>query len=146
MALDKSKLKSYMQQVEEDSAYPDYEDEEESDLHEAEEEAVEELEEAGAEGDYEGFMELMFQHADAIQHAASSVYVTALDAIDEDVKAAINEAVSGLPEDLAMGIKQHFADMDPDQLHEVIENLEEAGAIENDAAVVPFLYWAARAA
>lgn len=146
MALDKSKLKSYMQQVEEDSAYPDYEDEEESDLHEAQEEAVEELEEAGAEGDYEGFMELMFQHADAIQQAASSVYVTALDAIDDDVKAAINEAVSGLPEELAMGIKQHLADMDPDQLHEVIENLEEAGAIENDAAVVPFLYWAARAA
>jgi len=147
MALDKSKLKSYMQQVEEDSAYPDYEDEaEESAEHEAQEEAVEELEEAGAEGDYEGFMELMFQHADAIQQAASSVYVTALDAIDDDVKDAINEAIAGMPEELAAGIKQHFAGMEPDQLHEVIENLEEAGAIENDASVVPFLYWAARAA
>lgn len=144
MAVNPGKLKSYMAQVAEDSAYPDYEEDEDS-LHEYQEEAEEELEEAGATGDYEGFLKLMFEHGSAIQAAASMVYVTALDAIDDSVKGAIREAMADLPPELVTGIKQHLAEMDPDDLHELIENLEEAGAIENDAAVVPFLYWAARA-
>lgn len=145
MAVNPAKLKSYMTQVAEDSAYPDYEDEEEDSLEEYQEEAEEELEEAGATGDYQSFMQSLFEHGSAIQAAASMVYVTALDAIDESTKASIKEALADLPPELVKGIKAHLAEMDPDELHELIENLEEAGAIENDAAVVPFLYWAARA-
>ena len=47
---------------------------------------------------------------------------------------------------LVSGMKAHFAELSPDQLHEIVENLEESGEIENDASVVPFLYWAARLA
>ncbi len=144
MAVNPSKLKSYMAQVAEDSAYPDYDEDEES-VHEYKEEAEEALEEAGASGDYEGFLHMLFEHGSAIQAAASMVYVTALDAIDDSTKAAIKEAMADLPPELVDGIKAHLAEMDPDQLHEMIESLEEAGAIENDAAVVPFLYWASRA-
>lgn len=145
MAVHPGKLKSYMSQVAEDSAYPDYEDEDESPAHEYEEEAEEELEEAGATGDYEGFLKLMFEHGSVLQAAASTVYVTALDAIDDSTKASVKEALAELPPELVDGIKAHLAEMDSDELHDLIENLEEAGAIENDAAVVPFLYWAARA-
>lgn len=147
MALDKSKLKSYMEQVAEDSAYPDYDEEEdESSFEEEQEEEEEELDEEehdSGEG-YEGFMEMLYQHADAIQQAASSVYVTALDELEEDAKIAIIEALEQLPDDLVEGIKKHLGNMDPDELHSLIENLEESGAIENDASVVPFLYWTAR--
>ena len=145
MAVNPSKLKSYMDQVAEDSAFPDYE-EEDHDEHEYKEEAEEELEEAGATGDYEGFLELLFQHAEAIQAAASSVIVDAMDSIDEEAKSAIASALASMPKELVEGIKAHLAEMDPDQLHELVENLEEAGVIENDASVVPFLYWAARSA
>jgi len=145
MAVNPSKLKSYMDQVAEDSAFPDYE-EEDHDEHEYKEEAEEELEEAGATGDYEGFLELLFQHAEEIQAAASSVIVDAMDSIDEESKSAIATAMASMPQELVDGIKTHLAEMDPDQLHELVENLEEAGVIENDASVVPFLYWAARSA
>lgn len=145
MAVNPGKLKSYMTQVAEDSAYPDYDEEEEDSLKEYQEEAEEELEEAGATGDYEGFLQSLFENGSAIQAAASMVYVTALDSIDDSTKASIKEALSDLPPELVDGIKAHLAEMDPDDLHELIENLEETGAIENDAAVVPFLYWAARA-
>lgn len=147
MALDKSKLKSYMEQVAEDSAYPDYDEEDEESFEsEGEEEAEEELEEEEHEagGDYESFMEMLYQNADAIQQAASSVFVTALDEIEEDAKMAVIEAIEQLPDDLVHGIKQHLGQLDPDELHDLIENLEESGAIENDASVVPFLYWVAR--
>ncbi len=146
MALDKSKLKSYMEQVAEDSAYPDYDEEDEESFEEEQEEEEEELDEEehdSGEG-YEGFMEMLYQHADAIQQAASSVYVTALDELEEDAKVAIIEALEQLPDDLVEGIKKHLGNMDPDELHSLIENLEESGAIENDASVVPFLYWTAR--
>ena len=145
MAVQPSKLKSYMEQVAEDQAYPDYEDEE-NDLHEYKEEAEEELEEAGATGDYEGFLELLFQHAEEIQAAASSVIVDALDSIDDEARDAIAAELATMPPELVDGIKTHIGEMEPDQLHELIGNLEEAGVIENDASVVPFLYWAARAA
>lgn len=145
MPVQPSKLKSYMEQVAEDQAYPDYGDDE-NELHEYKEEAEEELEEAGASGDYEGFLELLFAHAEEIQAAASSVIVDAMDSIDEESKAAIAAAMATMPQELVDGIKAHLADMDPDQLHELVENLEEAGVIENDASVVPFLYWAARSA
>ena len=145
MAVNPSKLKSYMEQVAEDQAYPDYEDDE-NEVHEYKEEAEEELEEAGASGDYEGFLELLFAHAEEIQAAASSVIVDAMESIDEESKAAISSALAAMPQDLVDGIRTHLADMDVDQLHELVENLEEAGVIENDASVVPFLYWAARAA
>ena len=145
MAVNPSKLKSYMDQVAEDSAFPDYE-EEDHDEHEYKAEAEEELEEAGATGDYEGFLELLFQHAEEIQAAASSVIVDAMDSIDEESKSAIATAMASMPQELVDGIKTHLAEMDPDQLHELVENLEEAGVIENDASVVPFLYWAARSA
>ena len=145
MAVNPSKLKSYMEQAAEDAAIPDYDDEM-HDLDEYKEEAEEELKEAGATGDYASFLELLFQHAGEIQSAASSVYVTALESIDEDAKAAIASALAEMPTDLVDGIKAHLAELSPDELHDLIEELEEAGAIENDATVVPFLYWAAREA
>lgn len=146
MAVNPSKLKSYLEQSEEDAAIPDYEDESDMDMSEYEEEAAEEMEEAGATGDYEGFLKLLFQHAPEIQSAASTVYVTALDAIDDDVRESITSSLAEMPQELVDGIKAHLAEMDADELHELVEQLEEAGVIENDASVVPFLYWAARAA
>ena len=141
-------LQSYMAKAKEDADLPDYEDESDVDNEDGEdylEEASEEMEEAGATGDYEGFMKMLFENAAAIQAAASHVFVTVLDEeLPEDAKEDIKVALKGLPKELVMGIKAHFAEMSPDELHEVIENLEESGAIENDAAVVPFLYWASR--
>lgn len=141
-------LQSYMAKAKEDTEYSDYEDESDVENESGEdymEDATEELEEAGATGDYEGFMKMLFEHASAIQAAASHVFVTVLDEdLPEDAKEDIKVALEGLPDELVSGIKAHLAEMSPDELHDVVENLEESGEIENDASVVPFLYWAAR--
>ena len=141
-------LQSFLAKAKEDDELPDYEDETDVEHESGEdymEEAAEELEEAGASGDYEGFMELLFEHAGAIQAAASHVVLTVMEQeLPEDAKEDIRVALEGLPEALVAGIKEHFANLTPDQLHEIVENLEESGEIENDASVVPFLYWAAR--
>jgi len=141
-------LQSYMAKAKEDADFPDYEDESDVENEGGEdylEEATEEMEEAGATGDYEGFLKMLFENAAAIQAAAAHVFVTVLDEeIPEDAKEDIQVALNGLPEELVAGIKAHFAEMSPDELHDVVENLEESGEIENDASVVPFLYWAAR--
>lgn len=143
-------LQSYMAKAKEDADVPDYDEEVDVDSEDGEdylEEASEELGETGAEGDYEGFMSLLFENAPAIQAAASHVLVTVLEEeLPEDVKEDIRVALQGLPDELVAGIKAHFAELSPDQLHEIVENLEESGEIENDASVVPFLYWAARLA
>lgn len=141
--IDPSKLKAYMDQVaEEDNMAPDLEGDLDEDYLE---EAGEELEEAGATGDYEGFLEQLFQNGDAIQAAASTVYLTAMDQeLPAETKTEIQAALKNLPAELVAGIKAHLAELDFDDLHEMVENLEEAGVIENDASVVPFLYWAAR--
>lgn len=141
--IDPSKLKAYMDQVaEEDNMAPDLEGDLDEDYLE---EAGEELEEAGATGDYEGFLEQLFQNGDAIQAAASTVYLTAMDQeLPAETKAEIQKALKSLPAELVAGIKAHLAELDFDDLHEMVENLEEAEVIENDASVVPFLYWAAR--
>lgn len=140
--LDPVKLKSYMMQAEEDIAAPDYEDEGGEDYLA---EAGEEMEEAGATGDYEGFLKLMFENAGDIQEAASKVFLSVIDEeLSEDSKDEIRTAMAEMPKELVDGIKSHLASMDPDQLHELVEELEESGAIENDASVVPFLYWVAR--
>lgn len=143
-------LQSYMAKAKEDADIPDYDEEVDVDSEDGEdylEEASEELEEAGAEGDYEGFMAMLFENAQAIQAAASHVFLTVLEEdIPEDVKEDIRVALEGMPAELVSGIKAHFAELSPDELHEVVENLEESGEIENDASVVPFLYWAARLA
>lgn len=144
--IDPAKLKSYMDQVaeEEDNSAPDLEDVESEDYLE---EAGEELEEAGATGDYESFLELLFQNGEAVQAAASNVFLTMIEEeLPEEVKAEIQTALKEMPPELVAGIKAHLAELDPDQLHEMVENLEESGVIENDASVVPFLYWAARLA
>lgn len=146
MAVNPSKLKSYLDLSEKEREVPDYDDEDGSDYSEYEEEAAEEMEEAGATGDYEGFLKLLFQHAGEIQSAASSVFVTAVESIDDAARESITAALAEMPQDLVDGIKSHLAEMSPDELHELIEELEESGAIENDATVVPFLYWAARTA
>ncbi len=144
--IDPAKLQSYMAQVEDDDmmAGPDLEDEGGEDYLE---EASEELEESGASGDYVAFLEALFANGDAIQAAASAVML-GLDAdeLPEQSKSQLKKALSSLPKDVAAGIKEHLAGMEFDDLHEMVENLEEAGAIENDGSVVPFLYWAARLA
>lgn len=141
-------LQSFLAKSKEDDELPDYGDEVDVDSEDGEdymEEAEEELEETGASGDYEGFMQLLFENAQAIQAAASHVVLTVMEEeLPEDVKEDIRVALDGLPEELVAGIKSHFANLTPDQLHEIVENLEESGEIENDASVVPFLYWAAR--
>lgn len=150
--LDPRMLKSYMDHVKASDSYDDDEYENEDDV-ESEggedyiEEGAEELAEQLDGGDYEGFMKLLFENATAIQAAASHITMTVMDEeLPESAKEDLEVALEGLPEELVTGIKQHFAGMDLDQLHEVVESLEEAGAIENDASVVPFLYWAARLA
>lgn len=144
--IDPAKLKSYMDQVaeEEDNSAPDLEGVESEDYLE---EAGEELEEAGATGDYESFLKVLFQNGEAVQAAASNVFLTLIEEeLSEEIKAEIQTALKEMPPELVAGIKAHLAELDPDQLHEMVENLEEAGVIENDASVVPFLYWAARLA
>lgn len=138
-------LKSYMAEVKEAEEPADYEESEESEgSGEFEHEAAEALEEAGVEDDYEGFLRAFYEAAPAIQEAASRVYVTALDALEDDVREEIASALDEMPEEVVAGIKTHLADLDADQLHEFVEELEEAGGIENDASVVAWLYWAAR--
>jgi hypothetical protein len=137
-------LKSYMDQTEEDNdlASPDDETDGGDDYME---EAGEELKESGATGDYEGFLKMLFQNAGAIQEAASKVFLSVIDQeLPDEAKQEIQDALASMPKDLVKGIKAHLAELDPDQLHDLVEELEESGAIENDASVVPFLYWAAR--
>ena len=149
--LDPLKLKSYMAHVKEQDEMPDDEDEgSEADLeNEGGEDSIQEGAEEMAEqldaGDYEQFMQLLFENAHAIQAAASHIAMSVMDEeLPESAKEDLEVALKGLPEELVAGIKSHFANMDLDALHEVVESLEDSGAIENDASVVPFLYWAAR--
>lgn len=142
--LDPAKLRSYMQQAQDDDdiASPDDETEGGEDYLE---EATEDLGESGATGDYEGFMRLMFENAGDLQQAASKVFLSVIDQeLPEDTKEEIQAALAEMPQELVAGIKSHLGELDPDQLHDLVEELEDAGAIENDASVVPFLYWAAR--
>lgn len=136
-------LKSYMDEVKASNEPHDYEDEG-AESSEFEEEAGEELAELGVEDGYEGFLKALYEHAPAIQAAANEVYVTALDEIEDDVKEQIAAALDEMPDEVVNGIKQHLAELDPEQLHDFVEELEEAGGIENDASVVAWLYWAAR--
>lgn len=142
MPVDPKMLKSYMAEAKESQEPADYEEDEASEFVE---EGAEELEEMGIEDGYEGFLKMLYENASAIQAAASDIYVTAMDSIDDDVKEQIASALDEMPEELVAGIKKHLADLDPDQLHELIEELEDMGGIENDASVVAWLYWAARA-
>lgn len=141
-------LQSYMAKAKEDADVPDYDDEVDTEHGNGEdymEEATEELGETGATGDYESFMAMMFENASIIQEAASRAMLTVMEGdLSEDAKQDIQMALDDLPEELVSGMKAHFADLSVDQLHEIVENLEESGEIENDATVVPFLYWAAR--
>lgn len=142
MPVDPKLLKSYMSEVKEANEPVDYEEEDEGG--EFVHEAAEALEEAGVEDGYEGFLKAFFEAAPAIQAAASKVYVTALDEIEDDVKEEIASALDEMPDDVVNGIKEHLSSLDPDALHEFVEELEEAGGIENDASVVAWLYWASR--
>ena len=148
--LDPVKLKSYMDHVKDQDEMPDYDDEvdvEDEGGEDAIEEASEELAEEAHAGDYEQFMQMLFEHASAIQAAASHITMTTFDQdLPESAKEDLAVALEGLPPELVHGIQEHFGNLDLDQLHDVVESLEDAGAIENDAAVVPFLYWAARLA
>lgn len=141
MPLNPKLLKSYMAEVKDSQDHSDFE---EDDASEYVEEASEELEEAGVEDDYEGFLKSLYENAPAIQDAASKVYASAMGELEDDVKEEIASAMDEMPEELVAGIKKHLADMDPDQLHDFVEALEDAGGIENDASVVAWLYWAAR--
>lgn len=143
MPVDPKLLKSYMSEVKEANEPADYEEEDEGGG-EFEHEAAEALEEAGVEDGYEGFLKAFYEAAPAIQEAANKVYVTALDEIEDDVKEEIAAALDEMPDEVVNGIKEHLATLDPDDLHEFVEELEEAGGIENDASVVAWLYWAAR--
>ena len=140
-------LQSYMAKAKEDADFP-YDEEvdvEEDGGEDYIEEASEELAEAVHGGDYESFMKSLFDHASDIQAAASDILLSVVDEeLPEDVQAELVAALESMPPDLVAGIKEHFAGMSIDELHDVVESLEESGAIENDASVVPFLYWAAR--
>lgn len=140
-------LQSYMAKAKEDADLPDYDEEVDTD-HEGGEDAMEEAAEELAEtdsGDYEGFMQLLFENAGAIQAAADHIMLTMMDEeLPEDAKEDLRVALEGMPEALVSGLREHFSNLSLDQLHEIVEKLEESGEIENDASVVPFLYWAAR--
>lgn len=140
-------LQSYMAKAKEDADFP-YDDEVDVENEGGDdyiEEASEELAEHAHSGDYEAFMKSLFEHAGAIQAAAGDIFLTVVDEdLPSEAKASLMAALAELPPDLVDGIKQHFAQLDVDELHDVVESLEESGAIENDATMVPFLYWAAR--
>lgn len=95
----------------------------------------------------EAFLQMLMQHGAEIESAAHAVDLFEGDAeLDDETTEQLQAALETLPEELRAGIKTHLADMSMDDLHELLEALEEGGAFENDALVVPWLYYAARVA
>lgn len=95
----------------------------------------------------EEFLEMLMEHGDAIESAAHSVELfTGEGELDEETADQIQAALAEMPEELRAGLKKYLAALSMDDLHELMEQLEESGAISNDAVVVPWLYHAARLA
>lgn len=141
MAISPKALGAYMadQDVEEmdDDVELEAEEGEESEAHEAEESPEHEA--------LEEFLEMLMEHGDAIESAAHAVELfTGEDELDEETAEQIQAALEDMPDELKAGLKKYLGALSMDELHEVIEKLEESGAISNDAVVVPWLYHAAR--
>lgn len=140
MAISPKALGSYMADKADDEM-----DDVELEAVEGEESEEHEAEESPEHEALEEFLEMLMEHGDAIESAAHAVELfTGEGELDEDTREQIEAALADMPEELKAGFKTYLAGLSIDELHELIEKLEESGAISNDAVVVPWLYHAAR--
>lgn len=141
MAISPKKLGAYM--AAQDADMDDVEIETpEMEEAEGEEHEAEESEEAEA---MEHFLSMLMDNGALIESAAHQVELFAGDQeLDEDTIEQLAATLADLPEELKAGMAKFFAGLSMDELHELVEQLEEMEAIENDAVVVPYLFHAAR--
>lgn len=141
MAIPPKKLGAYMQS-------------QDADLDEMEEieapgEALESDEDEGAESDeheaLEAFLAKLMEAGTEIESAAHQVELFEGDLeLDDDTREQIESTLEAMPQELKDGMAKFLAGLSMDELHELLEQLEEMGAIENDAVVVPYLFHASR--
>lgn len=138
MAISPKKLGAYMEA--QDADYDEVEVEEPEEDIEAEE-----GEESPEHEALEAFMSMLMDNGTLLETAAHQVELFGDEAeLDEDTVEQIQAALAALPDELKAGMAKYFAGLSIDELHELVEQLEEADAIENDAVVVPFLFHASK--
>lgn len=139
MAIPGKKLGAFMEA--QDAA--EYEDAEMPELEESEE--MEESEESDESEALEAFLKLLMEHGSQLETAAHQVELfSGEEELDDDTKEQIEATLADMPEELTAGLGKFFGTLSMDELHELVEQLEEMDAIENDAVVVPYLFHAAR--
>lgn len=140
MAIPAKKLGAFMAAQDVDTDDMDLETEAEE-MDEGEEAEVGEDEAA----ELEDFLKLLIEHGAQLETAAHAVQLFGGEAeLDEDTVDQLAASVADLPDELKAGMAKFFAGLSMDDLHELLEQLEEVDAIENDAVVVPFIYHASR--
>lgn len=141
MAISPKKLGAYMEAQDADMEDVELETPE-MEAEESEEHEAEESEEHEA---LEHFLMLVMENAPMIETAAHQVELFAGDQeLDEDTLEQLEATLADMPDELKAGMAKFFAALSMDELHELVEQLEEAEAIENDAVVVPYLFHASR--
>lgn len=139
MAIAAKKLGAYMEAQEP----VDYDEAEAPELEEPEE--MEEGEESKDAEELEAFLGLLMEHGQQLETAAHQVELFGGEAeLDEDTIEQLQATLADMPEELKAGMAKFFAGLSMDELHELVEQLEEMEAIENDAVVVPYLFHASR--
>ena len=139
MAIPGKKLGAYM----EASDAAEYGEAEAPELDEVDE--AEEAEESDEAEALEGFLKLLMEHGQQIETAAHQVELFEGEAeLDEDTVEQLEATLTDMPDELKAGMAKFFAGLSMDDLHELVEQLEEMDAIENDSVVVPYLFHAAR--
>lgn len=141
MAISPKKLGAYMEAQDADFDEVEVEtpemESEESEEHEAEESEEHEA--------LEHFLTMLMENGALIESAAHQVELfSGEQELDEDTAEQLEATLESLPEDLKAGMAKFIAGLSMDDLHELLEQLEEVEAIENDAVVVPYLFHAAR--
>jgi hypothetical protein len=141
MAIDPKKLTAYMDDQEpadDDEIVAEYE---------VEDEAAGDEETSPEDAEFAAFLEMLMENATEIESAAQAAEVLDIaDELPDEVADAIMAALESMPPELVAGMVKYLGQMSPDDLHELVETMEESGQIENDGIVVPFLYWASRLA
>lgn len=139
MAIPAKKLGAYMEAQDVDT-------EEMDELEAGEEMEADEDEMAEEESEaLESFLSLLMEHGAQLETAAHAVQLFGGEAeLDDDTIEQIESSLADMPDDLKAGMAKFFGGLSMDELHELVEQLEEMEAIENDAVVVPFLFHASR--
>lgn len=141
MAIPAKKLGAYM--AAQDADFDEMAVEpEEVEAEESEEAEADESEEHEA---MEGFLKLLMDNGALIETAAHQVELFAGDQeLDEDTLEQLEATLADMPDELKAGMAKYLSGLSIDELHELLEQLEEVDAIENDAVVVPYLFHATR--